>query len=191
MRQHHALRCAAGAGGVDQAGQGLAVDIGRFGRDIIGGLVVGDQAVPGGGAWDVLPWHGLYGDQQIEPAGLRGGFPHPSGQGSGGDNGDADAGIAQHMGVIGHRVGGVGRHRHGADGQQGGFGNWIFRPIFRDNQHPIPGLHPGRAQPACDAGGLAGEVAPGDAVPRPAAPGAQHRPVRPGFGAVEHHDRQV
>ena len=54
--------------------------------------------------------------------------------------------VAQDMGVVVDGVGRVGRHRHGADRHQRGLGDRIFRPVLGDDQHPVAGATPGRAQ---------------------------------------------
>ena len=186
VRQHRPLRRAAGAGGIDQAGQRLGRDNRCLGGHVAGIALVGDQRRPGR--------HGhtgagkrLHRDQHVERAGKR----HPAGQRGGRDHGHAGARIAQDMGVVGHRVGGVGGDRDSADRHQRGLDDRVFGAVLRDDHDAVARRHAGGAQAPGNAGGVAGECAPGHSPPGAVAPDAQHRPFRPCEGPVEHHRRQI
>ena len=101
------------------------------------------------------------------------------------------AAIAQDVRVIGHGVGGVGRHRHGAQRHQRGLGDRIFRPVLRNDHHPIACRHARRAQMPGAGCRHAAELAPGDGMPGAVAEAAQQGLVRPGPGEREHHRRQI
>ena len=193
MRQHHALGRAAGAGGVDQAGQRVGRDRRRLQRDVVGRRRIGDQSRPVHQPWRAagVIRRSIDHHQQIEAAGLSAGLAQRAGECRGGHDGRARAGIAQDVGVIGDGVGGVGRHRHRADRHQRGLGDRVFRPVLRHDHHPVAGGHAGGAQMPRAGRGHAAELAPGDGVPGAVAECAQQGLVRPGAGQREHHRRQI
>ena len=187
VRQHHPLGRAAGAGGVDQAGQRVGGDRRRLGGDVVGVARVGDQRRPGGDGQRRVGRTAPC-DQQVERAGQR----HPLGQRGGRHHRHAGAGIAQDMGVVGHRVGGVGRHRHRPDGHQRGLDDRVFGPVLRHDHHPVARRHAGGAQRPRHARRPGGRI-------RPRSCRARRRRARRAASAgpascarpVEHHRRQV
>ena len=108
------------------------------------------------------------------------------------------AAVAQDVGVIVDGVGGVGRHRHGADRHQRGLGDRVFRPVLGTDQHPVAGRHAGGAQAAARRTAACGRIRPRSCRARrrrgtPAAsacsarcaPGEHHRgQIRPGRVAL-------
>ena len=194
VRQHHAPGCAAGAGCVDQAGQGGRRDRAAS-ASISSGGEVADQsaqastrgtASPPGDAISITPPPARA--ISTRPAG-RGhrpgrGLPHLPASGGGGHDRRPRARIAQQM-WRGHRQYWWCRlapARHGS-------------PSARSRRSGIPAgfrrrSAPGRRRNAgCSKMARAGrshaaELAPGDGVPPAIAIGPQHRLVRPAAGQV-------
>ena len=186
VRQHDAAGRAGGAGGVDDDGEGACGDFGGFLGDVGEIEVLGDHRLPVAHI-DAVELALFHADQQIEPAGLFCGGGHLGCQRRGGDDGGGGAAVSEHVGVIRHRVGGVGGHRHGADRLQGHFGDGEFRSVLAYQQHAIAGLNAGGAQGAGHGGDADGEAEPAHppptALPRP----AQQGPIVPITGEGEHH----
>jgi hypothetical protein len=73
----------------------------------------------------------VHADQHVQPARLGGAGQHLGGEGGGGDDRRAGAGVAQDVGVVAGEVGAVGRHRHGADRHQRRVGDVATPAGFR------------------------------------------------------------
>ena len=162
MRQHHALGRAAGTGGVDQTGERVGGDRRGFQRDIVGRRRVGDQCGPvhqtrraGRVVRRPVDHH-----QQIEPTRQSPCRAQRAGEGRGGNDRRPCARITQDVRVIGHCVGRVGRYRHRAQSHQRRFGDRIFRPVLRHDQHAVACRHAGRPQMPGAGRRHAAELAP-------------------------------
>ena len=159
---------AAGAGGVDQAGQRRGGDAGRFQRDVVGRR--GDRRParpreqPTGEPPAAAP-AAIHDHQQVQAAGRR-----PASRSlparTAVETMAARAPLSRRICAWSvDRVGGVGGHRHGADRHQRGLGDRVFRAVLRDDHHPVAGGHPGGAQLPRAGRRQPAELAPGDAVP--------------------------
>ena len=193
MRQHDPLGRAAGAGGVDQTGE----CVGGYGRglqrDVVGRGRVSHQRGPvhqprrpARVVRRPVDHH-----QQIEPARQSSRLTQGAGEGRGGNDRCPRTGVTQDMRVIRHGIGRVGRHRHGAQRHQRGFGDRIFRPVLRHDQHAVARRDARRAQMAGAGCRHAAELAPRGGVPGTVAETAEQGPVRPGAREREHHGGQV
>ena len=151
MRQHHALRRATRAGGVDQARQ-------RARRDAAASARCRPAARPPPGPPKAAPG---------PPAGLRDRPPYtPAGRArpprarraqrrdAAEETIAARAPKSRNVRVVSHRVRGVGRHRHRADRHQRGLGDRVFRPVLDTITTRSPPTHrppaaAGRRTPPC------------------------------------------
>ena len=200
MRQHHALGHAAGAGGVDQAGErrraGMA---GRLQRDVVGrrrcrrttsrhSAARRRAAGPAsGGSTAITPHHRRHQRSSRRQQAL----PRERG---GRDDRDARAPLLRRMWrVVVDRVGGVGRHRHARASPSARVsaidipaGSPTRSPRGRRARRPAA-RRPRAGTPPCGA-----RLAPGDAAAtRRRELAQQERLVGPARGQVEQHRGQV
>ena len=167
MRQHHALRRAAGAGGVDQAGQRAWPECRRLrSGDVVRRRRCRRPARPRAAAavepspTSAMP--SITTSRSSPPARCPASRSRPARAAV--ETIAARAPLSRRMwawSVDG--VGGVGRHRHGADRHQRGLGDRVFRAVLRGDHHPVAGRHAGGAQVARAGRRQAAELAPGDA----------------------------
>jgi hypothetical protein len=145
---HHAARRTAGAAGVDDAGQLLALERGTAATASASAGCLAIRSLPVvevhrprlAGADLVDPDHhprrgraDRRGQQCLGELGVR-------------DDDRAGARILDDVLVIALGVGGVGRHRHAARGHDRQIGDAEFRPVLGDQHHPVAVLQPQRLE---------------------------------------------
>ena len=168
MMLHDATRGAAGARGVDDAGEVAALEVRarRAGRDVAAGrgqrrpIVELDIAL--------LPLR-----QRLDADHMFAGRAHDRRreqrllQFCGRDDRGAGAAVVQDMLVIALGIGGVGRHRHAARGHDREVGNQPFGAVFGDEHDPVAGVEAEALQRAGEARHATGGLVPGERGPHP------------------------
>ena len=138
---HHAARRAAGPRGVDDAGEIGAREAGRRGAGAGVGGLGGDERVP----VVELDVAGLPAGQRLDAdhrlAAVRPDRGREQGPRKllGGDDDGAGAAVVEDMLVVALGVGDVGRHGDAAGRHDGEVADQPFRPVFRDQHHPVAG----------------------------------------------------
>ena len=195
MMLAHAARQTAGAAGVDDAGQILALHGGASLESgavfVQHGRAARDQFAP---VVDGQALHVLHRFQRNDGAAIVGG--HGSRQQRLGQlraryQRRFCAAVGQDMGVIGFSVGDVGRHGDGASGHHGEIGQAPFRAVFRNQHHPVTPADAGSDQCGRQAGDDIAGFAPTDRAPLAANLGDQEGRGRLFIGPIKKERDQI
>ncbi len=182
----HAARRAAGAAGVDDAGEVAAAEFG----DRKPGCIARNKVIP---AMDGDPVGRLAGANFLDPDDVmaiarrencRNEVP---GQLLVGNDDRARTGIAEHVGVIARGVGDVGRDGHAARRHDREIGDQPLGPVLADEGDPVAALEADPLETSREREHLGARFGPADRAPRTVALGPKEGRVAFLIGARQEH----
>ena len=190
MAQHDALRRAAGAGGVDQARERVAVDPARVVDRRSG--AGGQRLVPAGdGRPGARRGRRFDGDHPPQRRRVRRGGEQPFAERRARHDGHDGARVRQHVRVVARGVGGIRRHGDSAGGHDGEVGDRPVRRVFRTQQHPVARRQAPGPEGAGQRAHPVRRLAPRQRPPRAVALLPDERSVAEAFGLGEEHRHQI
>ncbi len=194
MVEHHAARAAAGAAGIDDAGNVVAGQRGhaRLHRRPGGNGVAGLQCLPlvDREAAALRRWQGIHRHQVFRLARAQHGPDQRLCQTFVRDEHAACAAVIEDVAVVAFGVGGVGRGGDAAGGHDGKVGNAPFGPVFGHQHDPVARL---QAQPDEAFGEQAHpprRLGIADRLPCPVDAGGQEGHMAPFVGTLEEQAHQ-
>ncbi len=192
--KHHSLGRAAGARGVDDAG-----DVGR--RDLLGAaediavvvFTARDNGVPGKhvDAQMLLQGRRIHHDNERHAGETVGGFEQRLRKPRGRDDHALGAAVFEDVAVIVHGVGRVGRHGDRADGHDRQVGDQPLGPVLGDDNNPVTTFDAGRPQTTGEAADTGGDIAPAQRPVAAIAFRPQQRPLAEAVGLDKKHGDEV
>ena len=195
MMLAHPARCAAGAAGIDQAGQIAAPDRCNacLGLGACSSRIAADQVVPvmEGQCAGLHPPQRRHADDVFDVGRSQCCGQQGLGQFGGRNDDRPRARIFQNVVMIAFGVGNIGRHRYQPGGHDRQVGDAPFGPVFRHQRHPVARIQADRAQRPCQQTDLIGNRGPIERSPDTVTLGCKHR-VRPALlRTVKKHRHQI